>query len=163
MQRIKKIIFLSLGLLLAAPLFTAQAFLPTQGSLINTLQKENVQVQQTDTVTLILRVDDFFQFPSSTRLSDTAHRDTLKKIATFVRSYGDRPITVSGHTDIVGSDRYKLKHSYDQADTIAAYLWSQGIPLRNLHVIGCADTEPVSSNKTFWGSSANRRIEIEIE
>jgi OOP family OmpA-OmpF porin len=162
MHLIKKIIFLSVGLLLAAPLFTAQAF-SQQETLIDTLQKENVQVQLSNRVTLILRVDDFFQFPSSTRLSDTAHRDTLKKIAMLARSYGDRPITISGHTDTVGSDTYKLKHSYDQADTVAAYLWSQGIPLRNLHVIGCGDAEPVSSNKTFWGSAANRRIEIEID
>lgn len=132
------------------------------GRLIETLQTEGVQVGVTDKLTIIIPVDNLFRFPSSTRLIDRSRSQALYDTADLVRSYGNRLITVSGHTDNVGSDAAKLKRSKDQAETVAAFLWSRGVPLKNIIVIGCGDTAPVSSNLTLEGSAANRRIEIEV-
>jgi len=173
-QTIKKIIFLGVVLFAAAPVHAATVLTETDGSntpwlssqtagMIDELEKEGVQVHVTDKLTVIMRVDNLFRFPTSTRLADTSQSDMLRRVAHLVRSYGSRLVTVSGHTDNVGSDASKLKRSHDQADTVAAFLWSQGIPLKNLLVIGCGDTEPVASNDTAQGSAANRRVEVEIQ
>lgn len=126
------------------------------------LTKQGVLVVQTgNRLKVVLGIDNFFLFPTSTKLVDD-RSGTLAKVAELVRGYGSQLITVSGHTDNVGSDEAKLKRSYNQANTIAAYLWSQGIPLRSMMIIGCGDTEPVGSNHAMDGAAANRRIEIEI-
>lgn len=126
------------------------------------LDKQGVLVaQMANRIKIVLGVDNFFKFPTSTRLLDDRNA-TLRQVSQLVRSYNSPSIIVSGHTDNVGSDQAKLKRSYDQAKTIAAYLWSQGIPLRSMMVIGCADTEPVGSSHTMEGAAANRRIEIEV-
>lgn len=109
---------------------------------------------------VILGVDQFFQGVSTTKINPSCI-STLNQVAQLFRSHGNQLITISGHTDNVGTDRDKFRRSYQQANTVAAYFWSQGYPLRNIMVIGCGDTLPVSSNKTINGSAANRRIEIE--
>ncbi len=132
------------------------------------LEKQGVLVTQLGgRLKIVLGVDNFFKFPTSTQLLDDRSA-TLQQVAGLLRNYGSQLITISGHTDNVGSDQAKLKRSYDQANTIAAYLWSKGIPLNHMLVIGCGDTEPVGSNHMMedviptGGSASNRRIEIEV-
>lgn len=137
-------------------------FLPWQdSSLMNQLQKQGVQVQATDKLKVIIRVDTLFKFPSSTQLKNSKN-EVLSEVATLIENYGDHVVTISGHTDNVGSDEEKLKRSRDQANAVAAYLWSRGIPLKNMIVLACGDTKPVADNVTTEGSAANRRIEISI-
>jgi outer membrane protein OmpA-like peptidoglycan-associated protein len=137
-------------------------FLPWQdSSLMNQLQKQGVQVQATDKLKVIIRVDTLFKFPSSTQLQNSKN-EVLSEVATLIENYGDHVVTISGHTDNVGSDEEKLKRSRDQANAVAAYLWSRGIPLKNMIVLACGDTKPVADNVTTEGSAANRRIEISI-
>lgn len=129
--------------------------------LISLLRQQGVEVIVVgDQLKVIFGTDRFFQGISTTRIKPGCI-PTLNLVAQLFRSHGDRLITISGHTDNVGTDRDKLKRSYQQANTVAAYFWSQGFPLRNMIVIGCGDTEPVASNRTIPGSAANRRIEIE--
>ena len=126
------------------------------------LQKQGVQVQATNQLKVVIRTDQLFKFPSNTQLLDSKN-EILAQTATLIKSYGDKMVSVSGHTDNVGSDTAKLKRSQDQANTVAAYLWSRGIPLKNISALGCGDSKPVSDNSTLEGSAANRRIEIMIE
>jgi OOP family OmpA-OmpF porin len=133
--------------------------------LIDYLNEEDngVQVVEVgDTLKIILSVDHFFKFPTDTRVIPT-EIPTLEDIASLVMTYGNKPITVSGHTDNVGSAESKLERSKGQAETIVGFLWSGGIHLENLTSVGCADTKPVSRNTTADGSAANRRVEIDVE
>ncbi|MDF3054134.1 MAG: outer membrane protein [Gammaproteobacteria bacterium] len=135
-----------------------------RSKLVQELNQHNSGVQviaHRDTLRIIMSVDRFFKFPSDNRIY-LPKNASLDKIAMLVRTYGNRPIIVSGHTDHVGSDEWKLERSREQAETVAGYLWSNGVGLNNLLILGCADTEPVSSNTTARGSGDNRRIEITI-
>jgi outer membrane protein OmpA-like peptidoglycan-associated protein len=172
--KIKKAVFLTVLLAATLPSYASSTLVETNASntpllanhnahLVDSLQQKGVQVQVTDTVKIILRVDSLFRLPSSTQLRDATGGDILAKISQLIQSYGNRIVTVSGHTDNVGTDQAKLKRSHDQAETIAAYLWSHGIPLQHLLVIGYSDTKPVATNKTEQGSAENRRIEIELQ
>jgi outer membrane protein OmpA-like peptidoglycan-associated protein len=132
----------------------------TTDKLLQQLAQRGVEIIQVgDTLEIILGVDRFFMPKSNTRLRYN-QVETMKIVSRFLKTRGNVPITVYGHTDEVGSDQSKLHRSKQQAETIAAYIWSNGIPLRNVRAIGCGDTEPVSSNQIVDGSSANRRIEI---
>lgn len=118
-------------------------------------------IQVGSNLKVVLSVDSFFQPQSATRLIPD-RIPAMQQVAQLIASYGDRLITVTGHTDNVGTPRAKFSLTKQQANTIAAYLWSNGIPLRNVMVMGAGDVEPVASNHTLAGSAMNRRIEITI-
>lgn len=169
---LKKILMLCLAIGILTPVYAASLFGNeyNTGSTISSgdkraaadLEKQGLLVAQLGgRLKIVLGIDNFFKFPTSTQLINDRSA-TLAEVAQLLRNYDGQLITVSGHTDDVGSDQAKIKRSYDQANTIAAYLWAHGIPLRNMIVIGCADTEPVGSNHVMEGAAANRRIEIEV-
>lgn len=136
---------------------------PNSGNLLAQLHHANgVEIVQVgNQLRIILGVDCFFKHQSATHVN-SAGIPTLNCIAQLLRSYGNAFITVEGHTDNVGPDQVKFARSLQQAKTIVAYLWSQGVPLENMKAVGCGDTRPVSSNKTLAGSTSNRRIEIRV-
>jgi outer membrane protein OmpA-like peptidoglycan-associated protein len=72
-------------------------------------------------------------------------------------------IVIAGHTDAVGSDEHNLKLSRDRA--AAVHDWMQrmgGIPDSCFAVQGFGKSQPIASNDTEAGRSANRRVEIRL-
>lgn len=132
----------------------------TDDQLEEQLERRGVEVVEVgNKLAIILGVDRMFMPSSNTRLR-YSQVETMQLVALYLKKRGVSWATVYGHTDNVGSDRSKLKRTKLQAETIAAYLWSNGVPLRRIRSVGCGDTEPVASNQTVDGGAANRRIEI---
>src|SRR5262249_34107590 len=99
----------------------------TDDKLREQLAAQGVEIIETgDKLEIILGVDRFFMPRSNTRLQYNKV-ETMKLVTRFLKTRGYVPIEVYGHTDNVGSDRSKLRRTKEQADTIAAYLWSNGI------------------------------------
>lgn len=122
------------------------------------LEQRGVEVIELgDQIELVLGVDRIFMPRSNNRLR-YSQVETMKLVSQYLNTYNYSHITVYAHTDNVGSDKSKLKRTKVQAETIAAYLWSNGVG--RIRAVGCGDTEPVASNQTVDGSAANRRIEI---
>ncbi|MHC8314057.1 OmpA family protein [Pseudomonas sp. LB3P31] len=72
-------------------------------------------------------------------------------------------IIIAGHTDAVGSDEQNLKLS--RARAAAVHEWMQrmgGIPDSCFAVQGFGKSQPIASNDTEAGRSANRRVEIRL-
>lgn len=131
--------------------------------IIKELQKYDVQVIVIgDTLRIVLQTDTFIR--PSTNQVNPRYGAIFDLIAKLIRCFPcicpDVPIYVVGHTDNVGSTANKIWRSCVQAHSVAAYLWSDGIPLARMKVIGYGDCDPVSGNKTMIGSATNRRIEI---
>jgi outer membrane protein OmpA-like peptidoglycan-associated protein len=88
----------------------------------------------------------------------------LDKIATRLK--GEAPnaqLTVTGHTDSVGSDTYNQKLSDRRAHSVVEYLIQEGVPRSSfVSVTGAGESQPVADNKTADGRSMNRRTEIKI-
>lgn len=79
------------------------------------------------------------------------------------RTLGHYPATyvdVNGHTDAIGSYSYNQVLSERRADTVADFLTARQVNPVRLHVQGFGKTEPIASNATIEGRSANRRVEI---
>jgi outer membrane protein OmpA-like peptidoglycan-associated protein len=73
-------------------------------------------------------------------------------------------LTVTGHTDSVGSDKYNQKLSDKRAHSVVEYLISQGVPRSSfVSVTGAGESQPVADNKTAEGRALNRRTEIKID
>jgi OOP family OmpA-OmpF porin len=71
-------------------------------------------------------------------------------------------VIATGHTDSIGTERYKQKLSERRAAAVKAYLVSKGIPASKITTIGKGETQPVATNKTAAGRQKNRRVDIEF-
>ena len=89
-------------------------------------------------------------------------RDTLDKVAQSLVQYPDSLIDVTGHTDSTGSSTYNQTLSENRARAVADYLASRGVAAGRVRSQGYGETQPVASNATEEGRSANRRVEIKI-
>jgi len=92
-----------------------------------------------------------------------AFHSTLDKLADVVVRYGKTSLTVVGHTDNVGSNQYNQKLSERRAVSVAQYFESRHVSALRLATLGKGEGEPVASNNTESGRSANRRVEIYVE
>ncbi|WP_228288049.1 OmpA family protein [Thiothrix subterranea] len=69
-------------------------------------------------------------------------------------------ISVTGHTDSVGSDAYNQKLSEQRASAVANYLASKGVPAAAIQATGKGESQPVADNGTKAGRAANRRVDV---
>jgi OmpA-OmpF porin, OOP family len=69
-------------------------------------------------------------------------------------------LTVVGHTDNVGSERYNQGLSERRARAVADYLAARGIPVSRVAAVGVGESQPVASNATAEGRAQNRRVEV---
>ncbi len=72
-----------------------------------------------------------------------------------------RPITIIGHTDSDGNEKYNLRLSLKRADSVKYYLVREHAidPLR-LRVLGYGEGMPLVSNDSSTNKQINRRVEI---
>jgi outer membrane protein OmpA-like peptidoglycan-associated protein len=112
--------------------------------------------------TIVIR-DVHFQFDKATLTS--SDKQVLDKIATRLKAEAPTAqLTVTGHTDSVGSDAYNQKLSDKRAHSVVEYLIEQGVPRSNfVSVVGAGESQPVADNKTADGRAQNRRTEIKIQ
>ena len=112
--------------------------------------------------TIVIR-DVHFQFDKATLTP--SDKQVLDKIATRLKAEAPTAqLTVTGHTDSVGSDAYNQKLSDKRAHSVVEYLIQQGVPRSNfVSVTGAGESQPVADNKTADGRAQNRRTEIKIQ
>ena len=88
---------------------------------------------------------------------------TLDKLADVVVTYGKTTLTVIGHTDNVGSDKYNQDLSLRRAHSVAHYFESKRVNPVRMALSGKGETQPVASNNSEAGRQQNRRVEIYLE
>ena len=71
-------------------------------------------------------------------------------------------IRVEGHTDSDGTDTYNQKLSRKRAEAVVQYLVEEGVTQKRLSAVGYGESEPIDTNMTLEGRSANRRVEFII-
>jgi outer membrane protein OmpA-like peptidoglycan-associated protein len=89
-------------------------------------------------------------------------RTNLDNLAANLSSFGDSQLLLVGHTDSVGAATYNLDLSERRALAVGNYLTSKGVPSARITVTGRGETEPIQSNATELGRSANRRVEVAV-
>lgn len=106
--------------------------------------------------------DVHFQFDKATLTA--TDKEVLNTIATRLKQESaSAQLTVTGHTDSVGSDAYNQKLSDRRAHSVVDYLVQSGVPRSSfVSVAGAGESQPVADNKTADGRAMNRRTEIKI-
>ncbi|WP_233120024.1 OmpA family protein [Rappaport israeli] len=74
-----------------------------------------------------------------------------------------KEITIVGHTDSVGSEKYNQGLSERRARSVGDYMLENGVPASLIKAYGQGESQPVATNKTAAGRAQNRRVEITVD
>ncbi|MGZ9162275.1 MAG: OmpA family protein [Candidatus Deferrimicrobiaceae bacterium] len=87
----------------------------------------------------------------------------LQKALAFVKKYPGYKISVEGHTDSRGTDKYNQALSERRAGAVKKYLLDNGATDGDkINAVGFGESKPIADNKTQKGMFENRRVEILI-
>lgn len=86
---------------------------------------------------------------------------SLKRVADLLVTK-NFSLKLAGHTDNVGSDAANLKLSKGRAESVKAYLVSQGANPSRIEATGYGESQPIETNTTNEGRQKNRRVEFTL-
>ncbi len=89
-------------------------------------------------------------------------KSTLNTLVLLLNEYPDLKLTITAHTDDVGSDSDNLELSKRRAESIKKHLNERGIDASRLQSKGVGEAEPKYSNETPEGREGNRRVEFKL-
>lgn len=92
----------------------------------------------------------------------TAAQNNLDKLVPVFKNYPDTNIKIYGYTDSKGADDYNLNLSEQRANSVKAYLASNGLVASRFSILGMGEADPIDSNETEDGRNKNRRVEFAI-
>lgn len=89
-------------------------------------------------------------------------RNNLEQLAKTLNKYDDTNILIEGHTDSSGEDDYNQSLSEKRAREVEDFLVGQQVQNSRITTKGYGEKQPLQSNETEAGRSANRRVEVAI-
>jgi outer membrane protein OmpA-like peptidoglycan-associated protein len=125
-------------------------------------QGTGVQVSQTPDNRLKLNIPSDISFDTNRSDIKSNFRPILDKFATSLVENQATVVTITGHTDSVGSDTRNNQLSVDRAAHTRNYLVNKGIASGRFNIDGRGEHEPVASNDNDTGRARNRRVEIYV-
>ena len=86
--------------------------------------------------------------------------DLLSNLKAFIEE-NDYVVTIVGHTDSIGSNKYNFGLSERRAESTKKRLLELGLsPERIVGIEGRGEEEPIATNETKEGRAQNRRVEF---
>ena len=86
----------------------------------------------------------------------------LDEGVSMLKQHPDKKVSIEGHTDWIGTEKYNMGLSLRRANSVKAYLIRKGISENQLSVTGFGKENPVADNRTNDGRRMNRRVEFII-
>lgn len=111
---------------------------------------------------LTLRMPSGITFATNESAIQPKFQPVLNDVASVLAEYPKTYIDVMGHTDADGSEVYNQALSERRSQSVAQYLSSRGVQSARLAAKGYGEMQPIASNETVDGKSANRRVEIKL-
>jgi OOP family OmpA-OmpF porin len=113
----------------------------------------------------VLDATELFTFDSADL--SAGGRATLDELIRATGGQTVATITVTGHTDRIGSDDYNMGLSQRRAKAVADYMIGKGVPAGSITAVGRGESEPVvQCDDTNWKAlveclAPNRRVVVE--
>lgn len=92
----------------------------------------------------------------------SASKTNLTNLAEILNKYPDTNILIEGHADATGTEEWNLELSKLRAQSVSNYLAGQQVMETRFTTMGYGESQPIASNDTADGRSANRRVEVAI-
>ncbi len=126
----------------------------------NTPAGTKVDKQGCPQVQKIVLNDVTFEFDSAT-LTSQANQVLLKQAKILAKNPATK-ISITGHTDAQGAEKYNQILSLKRARAVRNFFVDQGINSSIVTVSGAGELEPIAENLTEVGRATNRRVELKV-
>ena len=87
----------------------------------------------------------------------------LNNLANSFKEFNQNSIEIVGYTDSTGSRQHNMDLSQRRAQSVAAYLTSQGVDSTRVSTRGMGPDQPIASNADANGRAQNRRVEVNLK
>ena len=105
----------------------------------------------------------YFEFNGTKFKPDPQTNSSIIPFKTWLDKYPGSLLSVTGHTDLVGTTEYNFKLALKRAQTVEKYLENQGIKAGRMITESKGETESVTNYITEEGRAKSRRTEISIK
>jgi outer membrane protein OmpA-like peptidoglycan-associated protein len=105
----------------------------------------------------------YFAFDKSDFNSDAKTDRYLDESRLYLDKNLQARLSITGHTDAVGSDEYNQALGYRRAKSMQNYFESKGMPAIKILIESMGEKEPAENNNTNDGRAGNRRAIITIK
>jgi outer membrane protein OmpA-like peptidoglycan-associated protein len=105
----------------------------------------------------------YFEFNETKFKPDLRIDNSIAPFKGWLDKYPGSLLTVTGHTDLVGTIDYNYKLGLKRAQIVEKYLENQGINVNRMNAVSKGETEPAADYLTKEGRAKNRRTEISIK
>lgn len=137
------------------------AYQESPENLITLLATENIQVVQDGKRVTLLVPTDIYYLPNSYDFDDVWYQGLIH-IAQLVLRDSDGMVYVAGFSDSgFSAPSERLKLSQQRAQSMADFLWANGVSLHRLVVKGYGERFDIADNFLVHGAAMNRRVEIQ--
>lgn len=86
----------------------------------------------------------------------------LDEVVKILKTTPGLRLIIEGHTDSIGVAQQNQALSEDRAESVKAYILTQGIEEGRITAIGFGQTRPIADNRTITGRAKNRRVELKL-
>lgn len=105
----------------------------------------------------------YFEFDDSRFNPDPQIDSSIAVLKKWMEKYPDFVLTVTGHTDFIGTPEYNHNLGLERAGVVGEYLVKQGIAVDKMITGSMGKEQPVASNITRQGREMNRRTVVAIK
>ncbi len=105
----------------------------------------------------------FFEFNDSKFKPDPQTDNSIAAFKAWLDKYPASMLSVTGHSDLVGTPEYNVDLGLKRARVVAEYLKSLGIDGSKMIIESKGETEPAADYLTVDGRAKNRRTQISIK
>jgi len=105
----------------------------------------------------------YFEFNDSKFKPDPQTGSSIAPFKAWLDKYPTSVLSVSGHTDLVGTPEYNRELGMKRARVVTDYLVSQGINANRIKTESMGETRPATGYITSEERAKNRRTEITIK
>lgn len=92
----------------------------------------------------------------------TKAKADLDQLITKLKDMNLEVAIAVGHADATGAEDYNQKLSIKRAESVKAYLVSNGVEKNRIYTEGKGETQPAADNNTKANRAKNRRVVVEI-
>ena len=105
----------------------------------------------------------YFEFNEAKFKPNLQTDNSIVPFKEWVEKYQGSMLSVTGHTDSVGTIEYNYNLGLKRAEIVADYLKNKGINASRMVIESKGKTQPAADNITDAGRAKNRRTEISIK
>lgn len=128
------------------------------------IQASNAEMElsRTKDNRLMITMPGDISFMSGSADINPSNYQALTVIANEVKT-NNMTMMITGHTDNTGSVALNDSLSKARANSVASYMYAQGIPFGAVKTEGLSMHQPIASNASPDGRAKNRRVEIILQ